>query len=310
MRPAAANPELSRRLAAFDRKWTRLAAQFRAVAPPPWWAPGLILDAAIRQNYERCLPAAEYLADLAWLLVPALPAPDWLPALLTPPPPPSLPDLWRQLPPPFAGRCTWREDELWPLACVLASPPRFGTRAGRHPEQLAFLRDRLAGPAVLLDLGCGSGQGTWELALQLDPTGGGQVLGLTREPLEVWMAAQRELPHLPEPGPWAFPPLPCRTRVEFLAADLRALPPLAWPPANVLVCNGLLGGPALHDPAVYPELWNGLCRLAAPGAWLLIGDHFHAGHSPAVAAFLAAAPPGVALIETRAHTRFLRLPGE
>ena len=312
------------RLGPFNRRWARRLDALRRWAPAPWWAPGLKLTPELHQACERYCPIAEYVADLRWLLAPGLPSPDWLPQALRAPGPPafdSLADFWRALPAWLAGRITWRAEELLPLVCALAAPPQFGTRAGRYPVQMTLLREWRRGcpfgvhtsvcpqhgtlsvdtlkcelqtvdtPKLLLDVGCGTGQGTWELVelLRDDDT----AMGVTREPLEAWMATTRRLPLWGDaPGAYAFPPRGAGRGIAptFAAGDFWTFASPA--PADVLVVNGLIGGAALPvaTPAAAAAVWARLTALTAPGGLLLVGDHFHAGRQPAVERFAAAAP--------------------
>lgn len=308
--PAAAvtQARLVARLAACNARWERRAAAFRRTTPPPWWAPGLILDAAVRDAYERQLPVRTFLDDLHDLAALLLPDPAWIPAVLhavggcgcgggtTTITPPSLPDLWQELPEPLAGRVVFRADELLPLLCALADPPRFGTDFGRYPEQLATVVTANAAlpdrdPLRLLDLGCGTGQGTWELAAALVGARPGPpvvALGITREPLEAWMATTRRLPHDPtrERRYRQFAP-PVEARVAFAAGD--ALAPPCRGSFDVVVANGLVGGRFLRTPQALARFFRGLRTLVAPGGVASFANRFHAGERPGVAAAMAAA---------------------
>jgi SAM-dependent methyltransferase len=254
-------------LSTFNAKWTRRFAEFANCSPTPLWAPGLAPTPESRYWHERYLPVREYCRGLASLLRPALPHPDWGPTCLRNPRFLAITDFWRDLPPAFAGRLTWQANELLSLGCALASPPRFGTAANRYPEQLCELRNFLATrkQASLLDLGCGTGDGTAEMAA----LGFAPCVGVTLEPLEAWMAHQR------------FP------QIDFQACDILELElPTRF---DLIVCNGLLGGPLLHKPAEFASLLDRLKPLLAPGGRLAIADRFHGGHRAARERFLAMA---------------------
>ena len=340
-------------LAACTRRWQARLDAFRRQAPPPWWAPGLILTPEIRGVYERHLPVADFLRDLARLAARRLPSPAWLPLPLrgirgscshagcgeASAPWPSLPDLWRTLPAELAGRVTFTEAELPALWRALANPARFGTDFGRYPEQLRQLREwvasyglRVAGlgeeglwsvarglwgkrttetgdkktgrrttgsdtkgnkrllcasePSVkpltggglrLLDLGCGTGEGTAEAAAVLAEGAGRSVLalGVTGEPLEV-AEAHEQLPALnAAAGPAA--------RLNFVAGDALAAPCRGgvW---HVILVNGLAGG-MLADDAEFMLLLKELHRLLAPGGAAFLAQRFHAGRRPRVERF-------------------------
>lgn len=279
----------------FNRTWSERLRLYRERGRPPSWQPGLRLTPEVHAEYERFLPVDAYLRALYATLNAALIAQS-RPLLLGPPPgTASIAAWWQDLPARFAGRVTWAADEVLPLACALAAPERFGTRAGRYPEQRALIRHWLAarlggqgGGIRALDMGCGTGQGTWELAAWLPPLAA--VIGVTREPLEVWMAQERRLPHLADDGAataWAMPQPTLGVAVEFRVGDLRAY---TGEPVDLLLCNGLVAGPAWHAAADLALAWERFAALLAPGGLLLVGDSFHHGFAPARAAFASGAP--------------------
>jgi SAM-dependent methyltransferase len=285
-------------LAAFNRRWEARLAQFRRHAGPPWWAPGLVLDAEIRNQYERYLPVRLFLNDLAALAVQALPHPSWVPRRLrpscapcagcaAPPPVPSLPDLWALLPDALAGQVTIAEAALLPLLCALADPPRFGTDFGRYPEQLRGIAEFAAARAAsgslrLLDLGCGTGQGTREVAAAVAEASGRvpQAVGVTPEPLEVWMAMARRLPHDParERRLVAYS---ATHPVHFLVGDATAVPSHGG--FDLVLANGLVGGVFLRTPHQLAAFFQGLGRLLAPNGRVTLANRFHEGELPHVA---------------------------
>ncbi len=306
---------------AFNSKWAARLELFRRLNPPPHWAPGVPLDAALRARYEACLPVAEFLADLARVGRRVLPSPELLPLCLAdaaaraghdalgPSPFPSLPDLWSTLPETFAGRITFGDGDWLPLFCALADPPRFGTDFGRYPDQLAAIRNWLASPTfqfpisgfTILDLGCGTGQGTYELAAtaaeefenRQTKTGVSvHALGVTREPLEVWMAENRRLPHDPE-RERAFQRrtqnAECRTEigktlvVRFCVGDALAAP--CDGPFDLVTANGLIGGRFLRTPQALERFLGEAERLLAPAGLLALANHFHEGERAALESF-------------------------
>ena len=173
-------------------------------------------------------------------------------------------------------------------------PGRFnGNGFGRYPDQARWLRawagqERLNGKRGLhlLDTACGSGEGTWELAMLLAAAGWLpeqiQLTGWTIEPLEVWAATGRCLPHadqrqaeyrqltagLIEQG-WGG-------RLDFKVVDLRSeLERCAE--YQLILCNGLLGGPLLNEHHQIRSLVRQLADQLAPGGWLLADNRFHGG---------------------------------
>lgn len=287
-------------LAGFNRRWGARLEQFRRHAGPPWWAPGLILDADIRDRHERYLPVRAFLNDLADLATHILPHSSWVPRLLrpacavcaccaAPAPVPSLPDLWAQLPEPLAGQVTVAESALLPLLCALADPPRFGTDFGRYPEQLRGIAEFATThvspgvPLRVLDLGCGTGQGTREAAATVAAATGQTpwTVGVTSEPLEVWMATHRRLPHDPAREQRLQACLaPCP--VHFLAGDATAVPCRGR--FDLVLANGLVGGPFLRSPHQVALFLLELARLLAPNGRVTLANRFHEGELPQVAA--------------------------
>lgn len=178
--------------------------------------------------------------------------------------------------------------------CYSFLPTRFnGLGFGRYPGQLAWLREfltvqRAIGKQSLrmLDAACGSGEGSWELVALVDQLGWHpdqvQVAGWTLDPLEVWAAEQQWLPHQPERETryrQEVQPLQDRGwsgRISFDRVDL-----LQEIPANetfdLIVCNGLLGGPLVHLPLELNRIVTSLSRLLAPGGALVAANRFHDG---------------------------------
>jgi hypothetical protein len=117
------------------------------------------------------------------------------------------------------------------------------------------------------------------------------IEGWTLEPLEVWAAEQRRFPHdlqyerrfrnetesLFERG--------YQSSLSFRVADLtdpliRAQNSAPW---DLILCNGLLGGPILHEPSKLQHVVSNLAALLAPDGMLLAADSFHGGwkqHAP------------------------------
>ena len=285
----------------FNSAWRRRAEVFRRRAPPPWWAPGLVVDQGVRACYEAYLPVDEYLRDLGRLARAALPHPSMLPRVLTTGAraclqtgcrSASLPDLWADLPPHLAGNVTLRPEDLFPLLCALASPPRFGTGFGRYPGQTARLSEAARVPsgarARILDLGCGTGQGTIELAAACEGAGPtpAEAVGITLEPLEAWMATHRLLPHDPG-GTERFREFRAEVRAVFAAGNVLACPVRGR--FDIVVANGIVGGPFLNKPRDVARFLGEVNRLLAPTGIASFGNRFHAGWGPGAAEAMAVA---------------------
>lgn len=240
-------------------------------------------------RYEAYLPVADFVASLRRLAGLVLPHPSWTPTVLAETGRhlasrcvfPSLPDLWAYLPPQWCGRVTLEPEELPALLAALADPSRFGTAAGRYPDQLARLREWAGdarGEATLLDVGCGTGEGTREALAALRETGcRGRAVGVTREPLEAWMATSGRLPHRPAEA--AVPP----PGLHYAVGDAVALPLRGT--FDIILCNGLIGGKFMDTGATFRAVLAEFARLLAPGGIVFVGCQFHAGREPALARF-------------------------
>ena len=129
----------------------------------------------------------------------------------------------------------------------------------------------------LLDLGCGTGEGTAEAAAVLAEASGRSVvaLGVTGEPLEVAEARERMSALNAAAGPAAT--------LGLVAGDALAVPCHGgiW---NVILVNGLAGG-MLADDAEFLLLLKELHRLLAPGGAVFLAQRFHAGRRPRVERF-------------------------
>ena len=169
-------------------------------------------------------------------------------------------------------------------------PSRFnGAGFGRYRAQLGWLRQRLvaqSGPVRVLDAACGSGEGSWELLELLAITGRlpeqAQVEGWTLEPLEVWAAQTCCLPHDPlreQSYQARVQPLLAQgweARIRFQAVDL--LGNLSSGQRfDLILCNGLLGGPLVHQLSEMRRISVLLDELLQPGGILLAANQFHEG---------------------------------
>lgn len=182
-------------------------------------------------------------------------------------------------------------------------PKRFYGGFGRYPKQMEFVRECLgnrqktgSGGLRCLDAGCGTGEDTYSLAKLCMEAGCSteevRIEGWTLEPLELWAAAYRRFPHdrqreaafraetsqLFERG--------FQRCLRFRCADLTETDFIAPLPNSeaagthrfdLILCNGLLGGPIIHETGHLERVVTRLAGLLAPGGVLLAADSFHGG---------------------------------
>jgi len=272
---------------------------YAATCPVPLPAPGLIITPEIRRQCELYLPLAEIVAAFHRLYQTTLRYPPILDstpfhtAL-------SWADVFIALPPRFqfsANPASLLEqllnNEKLLTEFLFASflPRRFYGGFRRYPGQREFVRSWLSRRAEntirFLDAACGTGEDSYGLASLLlengyQPAEFG-IEGWTIEPLEVWSAAHACFPHDPErevayrreTGP-VFE-RHAAERILFRAVDLRDSAFLPSSAFDLILCNGLLGGPILHTPHEVRGVVAGLAGLLAPGGMLLAADSFHGG---------------------------------
>ncbi|HCE67054.1 MAG: hypothetical protein A2X82_08445 [Geobacteraceae bacterium GWC2_55_20] len=270
---------------------------YAATCPAPLIAPGVIVTPELRLQSEFHLPLAGITSAFNLLYRAAL----RYPAILSSTPfhnALSWADVFAGLPPRFQFAVNparllenLLSDRDLRTEFLFASflPRRFYGGFDRYPQQSSFVRQwlghRQAKPLRCLDAACGTGEQSYALAGVLLELGyaAEQILveGWTLEPLEVWAAAhcsfpqdrlreqlfRRETSRLFETG--------YSSRILFSCADLTASP--AAEPFELILCNGLLGGPILNR---FPELERVMANLAgllAPGGLLLVADSFHQG---------------------------------
>lgn len=286
----------------------RLTERFRVfatTAPCPLWAPGLFLTNEIRSTTELYLPMQEirpaltHLCSRALLYAPFLDAAPFCSAA-------SWPEvLERLLPlacPADPGRLISRAlvDEAFRTAFLFAAflPRRFSGGFGRYPAQLAFVRQwlrdnrrRFGNEIRCLDGACGSGEGTYDLVQLLVAEGlvaeGHCIEGCTIEPLELAAAAHGLMPH--DPGrARAFREVVARLMgerggmaIQFRQEDLLA-PTGLRQAYDLVVCNGILGGPLLGTQKEVARALAALVARLRPGGLLVAADRFHGGWEKAM----------------------------
>lgn len=171
------------------------------------------------------------------------------------------------------------------LLFELAAPPSIGSDLGRYDPQHAtlarFFRGGAAASCAAWDVGCGTGEGTWELAHALVARGAEVVaVGTTPCPLQALMAARRLRPHDPtRSGHLAdFVAAGPRERcdVRFLRHDvLRDPPPGTF---DAITCHGLLGE-GIDDEGDITRVVTTLADTLNPGGVLSVTDRFRADRS-------------------------------
>jgi chemotaxis methyl-accepting protein methylase len=168
-------------------------------------------------------------------------------------------------------------------------PARFYNGFERYPRQQEFIRrwltDRSMKKVRCLDAACGTGEGTYDLARLLFERGfspeEAYIDGWTLEPLEVWSAATGRFPHdrqreadFQKNTSWLFE-REFHSSIHFRCADL--LIRTNEEPFDLIICNGLLGGPILHEKEQLNLAIGNLAGLLAPNGIMLAADSFHGG---------------------------------
>jgi len=273
-----------------NRLWSHRWSNFLAHVPWPGGQAILPEQDEWRWTVEAFLPFQDFRRSLASVFRTYLPSENWLPTPLRsnifflqdnplPAMPAYLTEFWNMLPAWLAGKVTYAPDELLPLTCSLADPPRFGTDSGRYPQQFQLFEDLLANTLPhtrlirILDIGCGIGLGTYELAAAtacrpLD------VLGITPEPLEVWMAENRLLPHDKRRQSHFPDALPPGHAIRFQVGTAEQLPEDTF---DIIVCNGLIGGRFFHEIHQLESFLDQCWKRTHSDSHLLIANNFHDG---------------------------------
>lgn len=285
-----------------QRYCTRLDARFRTYlnyAPVPQWAPGLLLQGDMRSLHELYLPMEEiipafvHLCRLSCLYhvdpltIPLFAAGSW-------------PDFLARLqlypllfnPAMLLRRLATDEQYRRVFLFCMFVPRSYGGSFGRYPRQRDYLakwlsanKERLSAAARVLDAACGCGEGTYEVAETLLAHGygaGTRVDGSTLEPLELLAAAFGSYPNDPARAV-AF-----KARVgsiinsggdgmiRFFREDI-CNPADSGEMYDVILCNGLLGGPLLHGKERQARAVRSLLARLKTGGLLLFADRFHQG---------------------------------
>jgi SAM-dependent methyltransferase len=281
----------------------RCFESYVSTCPVPFISPGLIVTPEIRVQSELYLPISDIAAVFHRLYSAALTYPPMLSstpfhnAL-------SWADTFVELPPCLQfsvnpalllERLLIDRDLLTDFLLDSFLPQRFCGGLGRYPEQQKFIREWLATRRTrtlhCLDAACGTGEETYGLALLLSDHGFApeeiRINGWTLEPLEVWAATHRRLPHdtyreslLREAA--SVPVQRGYDRcISFSCQDILSSPQPSTCGENslfdLILCNGLLGGPIIHEKEALDRAAGHLAALLSPGGILLAADHFHGG---------------------------------
>jgi len=272
---------------------------YSTTCPTPFIAPGLMVTREIRNQSEIYLPIVEVTSAFNHL---------YRSALLYPPIYSSSPfhnamswaDVFAALPRRFQSSA----DPACLLETLLADrerltdflfasflPNRFYGGFQRYTAQQEFVRNWLAGRNVetirCLDAACGTGEDTYGLLGLLMRQGfepeNIHLEGWTLEPLEVWAATERRFPHDPARESLfreatsrvlAREYLDC---ISFRCIDLIKEETLSGVQFDLIICNGLLGGPIITSRQAIGIVVQHLVRQLAADGILLAADHFHGG---------------------------------
>lgn len=270
---------------------------YASTCPVPLPAPGLVITPEMRCQSELYLPVAEIARAFQQLYCSALTYPPFLPstpfhnAL-------SWTDIFTALPPRFqfsANPARLLEallsdhDLLVEFLFSSFLPNRFYGGFRRYPLQRKYIEEWLEGrekkTLCCLDAACGTGEETYGLAGLLMESGfrtdAIRVEGWTIEPLEVWAAAHGCFPHdrqreaLFREEVAALFEQGFHTSIRFRSANL--LDPPQMEQFDLILCNGLLGGPIINSSHDLEQVVGNLAQLLAPEGLLLAADHFHGG---------------------------------
>ena len=284
------------------RRIDRLACAFQSYAdcyPLPLWAPGLIIGNEMRGLTEALFPMSrvrglfERVLSRGCRFAPFLSgsylysSASWLDLLQR-----FRPQLQSANPAALLRELAQDGEARKRFLFALLQPHHFGGGFDRYPLQSQWLEKWLKEKGGsfergmrVLDSACGSGEGTYGLAELLQAAGlsgnGFVVHGSTLEPMELFAAAHGFFPHdrdRERDYRDRVAPLltrPDSARIEFYLEEVGAAP--SREPYQLILCNGLLGGPLMHDPSELAGAIGQLAARLAPGGLLLAADRFHAG---------------------------------
>ncbi len=287
-----------------ERRIERLEESFRVYAslyPYGIWAPGLVITNEMRGMTECFLPLSEIRAIFAKFLansfrithphsVPLfVTSVSWLDVL------DKLQPLMGQVDPAaLLERLMADEDARFSFIFSLFIPKCHGGGFRRYPGQMTFLKDwlaakrkRFSGTVRCFDAACGTGEGTYDLAMFLlesgIPVNAFELQASTLGHLELFSASHGYFPYDPvrqEKYRRCIEPLIANDaikRIVFSLEDLTEHHPAEGEGYDIILCNGLLGGPLLHDTKELAFTVGKLSERLKSGGLLLAADRFHGG---------------------------------
>jgi len=311
--PKIASAHLSQLIASavspepFKNHLRRLRTMFDAYAktcPAPWPAPGLMVTPEDIYRSELWLPLSSIEPVFRKFYHVAL---RYTPILSSCPI--ATASSWSSVVATFPAFCGLSADPSFLLErllkdsdirtkflCWAFMPRRFyGKGSGRYPDQtkyiLEFLAKRRGRKVRILETACGDGGGVYQLAGLLLEQGWRPeeflLRGWSLDPLEIWAAAHIQFPNDPPRENYyknAFKHIltrDVRNRILFssknLADRLTLCSSKEKPEFDLIICNGLLGGPIINESHRLKIIVHNLARLLRPGGLLLAANHFHAG---------------------------------
>jgi chemotaxis methyl-accepting protein methylase len=292
--------KIAQTISHLDRAFQRYAACY----PLPLWAPGLVVSNEMRGWTEALFPMAQvavafdlvlergcrFTPLLGWTYLHS--SASWLDLLQK-----FRPQLTRANPATTLRELALDSHERRRFLFALLLPHHFGGAFDRYPQQSLWLEDwlkgsvaRLNGKIRALDSACGSGEGTYGLAELVGVAGfegkNCVVHGSTLEQIELFAAAHVFFPHdLERENEYRLRVAPLLTQPDGIAMEfyldevgsVEVGTEKSRGEYDVILCNGLLGGPLMHEPGELSRAIHALASRLAPGGVLLAADRFHAG---------------------------------
>lgn len=170
-------------------------------------------------------------------------------------------------------------------------PNRFYGGFSRYPKQLAYIEKWLSGQTgcqlKILDIACGTGEDLYTLALRMMKKGRTidflKMTGWTLDPLEAWSAKYRRFPHDSNRELY-FRDITNDLflnrhdfKINFTDCNLLSISAVSFERFDIVICNGLLGGPIINLESAMQLAVKNLHGLLKPGGILLTADSFHQG---------------------------------